>query len=104
MQSTSEPYANEEYTLPSTEVLLAGTLALMTGHVQASCGTQREAMVGKIVSNLATLSADPMLSPGFKTLLWSLRGRWLNQTPLDQLAPLPATERRLWHTSPAVVQ
>lgn len=104
MQSTSEPHTNEEYTLPSTEVLLAGTLALMTGHVQACCGTHREAMVGKIVSNLATLSADPMLSPGFKTLLWSLRGRWLNQTPADQLAPLPATERHLWHTSPEVVQ
>lgn len=104
MQSTAEPHTNEEYTLPGTEVLLAGTLALMTGHVQVCCSTHREAMVGKIVSNLATLSADPMLSPGFKTLLWSLRGRWLNQTPADPLAPLPATERHLWHMSPEVVQ
>lgn len=58
----------------------------------------------KIVSNLAMLLADPMLSPDFKTLLWSLRGRWLNQVPENGVAPLPATERDLWHTSPEVVQ
>lgn len=104
MPSTFEPHPNEEYTLPSTEVLLAATLALMTGHVQARCGTHREAIVWKIVSNLASLSADPMLSPGFKTLLWSLRARWLNQTPTDSLAPLPATERHLWHTGAEIVQ
>ena len=104
MPTTFNPHRDEEYTLPSAEVLLAGTLALMTGHVQACCGTHREAMVGKIVSNLATLSADPLLSPGFKTLLWSLRGRWLNQPVADALAPLPITERYLWHTSPEVVQ
>lgn len=104
MQTTSEPHTNEEYTLPTTEALLASTLALMTGHVQACCVTHREAMLGKIVSNLASLSADPMLSPGFKTLLWSLRGRWLNQPPTDSLTPLPAAERHLWHMSPEVVQ
>ena len=104
MQSNSEPHTNEEYTMPNTEVLLAGTLALMTGHVQACCGAHRDAMAVKIVSNLAMLSGDPLLSPGFKTLLWSLRGRWLNQAQTIALAPLPATERHRWHTSPEVVQ
>lgn len=104
MSSTSEPHANEEYALPSTEVLLAGTLALMTGHGQASCGTHREAIAGKIASNLATLSADPMLTPGFKTLMWSLRGRWLNQTPENALVQRSATNRSLWHTSHEGVQ
>ena len=95
---------DEEYLIPTAEALMASTMALMTGHVQTACPEHREAMVAKIVSNLTRLSADPLLSPGFQTLLWSLRGRWLNQAPADVLQPLPATERHLWHTSPEVVQ
>ena len=104
MPTPSEPHAHEEYTLPTAEVLLAGTLALMTGPVQACCVTHRDAMVKKIVINLATLSADPLLSPGFKTLLWSLRGRWLDQPKADALTPLPSTEPHLWHASPEALQ
>ena len=31
-------HPDEEYTLPPTEALLAGTLALMTGYAQAAAG------------------------------------------------------------------
>jgi hypothetical protein len=63
-------------------------------------------MAGKIVSNLTALAEDPLLSPGFKTLLWALRQRWQSQGQGQgaALAQLPATERSLWHHSPEVVQ
>jgi hypothetical protein len=104
MQTTPAPQHDEEYTMPCSEALLAGTMALMTGHVQACCGAHREAMAGKIVSNLTALAEDPMLSPDFKTLLWALRQRWQDQVPGTALAQLPACERSLWHASPEAVQ
>lgn len=99
-----KPQSTEEYTMPCAEALLAGTLALMTGHVQACCGAHREAMVAKIVSNLTALTEDPLLSPGFKTLLWSLRSRWLNQSQGNPMDQPPAAERGLWHSSPEALQ
>jgi hypothetical protein len=104
MQSSSPVHSNEEYTMPCAEALLAGTMALMTGHVQACCGAHRDAMACKIISNLTALAEDPMLSPGFKSLLWALRQRWQNQGRGDAPAQLPATDRSLWHTSPEAVQ
>ena len=105
MQTTTvTPHTNEEYTMPCAEALLAGTLALMTGHVQACCGAHREAMAGKIVSNLTALTEDTMLSPGFKTLLWALRSRWVDQGQGGAVAQLPSAERGLWHNSPEAVQ
>lgn len=104
MQSTPQAHLNEEYTMPCAEALLAGTMALMTGHVQACCGAHREAMVGKIVANLTALAEDPLLSPGFKTLLWALRQRWQTHGQGAPLAQLPAAERSLWHSSPEAVQ
>ena len=96
MHSTPALHHNEEYTMPSAEALLAGTLALMTGHVQASCCAHRELMAAKIVSNLSALAEAPVLSPAFKAMLQNLRLRWQNQGP--------ATERSLWHRSPDAVQ
>ena len=104
MQGTAQAHPNEEYTLPFAEALLAGTLALMTGLVPACCGAHREAMAGKIVANLTALAEDPLISPGFKTLLWALRQRWQNQGQGAALAQQPATERSLWHGSPEAVQ
>lgn len=95
---------DESYTLPSGEAMLAGTLALMTGHTQAGCRAHREAMAAKIVSNLNTLSQDPLLSPGFQALLWSLRQRWQRQSPEPALMQAAAVERGLWHSSPQAVQ
>jgi hypothetical protein len=104
MQSPPLIHTNEEYTMPCTEALLAGTMALMTGHVQACCGAHREAMEGKILSNLAALTEDPLLSPGFKTLLWTLHQRWKNQRQGAAIMQRPSTERNLWHSSPEAVQ
>lgn len=107
MQSTHATQENshiEEYTMPCSEAILAGTMALMTGHVQTCCSAHREAMAGKIVSNLAALAADPLLSPGFKTLLWSLCQRWQSHNQGAGLAHLAAGQRGVWHSSPETVQ
>jgi hypothetical protein len=104
MQSIPATHPNEEYTLPCAEALLAGTMALMTGHVQACCDAHRDAMARKIVSNLTALAEDPRLSPGFKTLLRALRQRWQSQWQGVGLAQWPAAERTLWHSSPEAVQ
>ncbi len=49
------PACDEEYSLPCAEALLAGTLTLMSGHMQACCDTHREAMGRKIIANLQLL-------------------------------------------------
>mgnify|MGYP007091142374 CR=1 FL=1 len=54
------PCADEEYTLPSVEALLAGTLALLTGYAQSApdCA-HRPLMARKVVSNLFFHAAPP---------------------------------------------
>ena len=87
----------ENYTLPCAEALLAGTLAVMTGHMQACCDGHRNLMVRKAVANLAQLSQHPLLSPDFKALLWQLRGRW------EQQLQAQARQAPMWHASPNTV-
>ncbi|MFP8835938.1 hypothetical protein ACLIJR_16880 [Hydrogenophaga sp. XSHU_21] len=87
-------HPDEEYTLPPTEALLAGTLALMTGCAQHSGPVrQRELMVGKVVSNLSELSCHPALSQPMRLMLGRLSARWLlelgGSVPSPGLAPLP---------------
>ena len=104
MSDTSAASTDEEYQMPCAEALLAGTLALMTGHVQACCDNHRELMAGKIVANLDQLSAHPLLSAAFRTMLWNLRTRWQLQCE-QQRAALPAqSDQRLWHSSPPGLQ
>lgn len=98
--------ADEEYTMPSVEALLAGTLALMTGYAQSAreC-PHRPLMAGKLVSNLLYLSAHPQLSPPMQTMLANLRTRW--QLELEHSADATAadiTPTPLWHPVPASVQ
>ncbi|MBD3892691.1 hypothetical protein [Hydrogenophaga sp.] len=71
------PYCEEEYTLPSVEALLAGTLALLTGYAQSApdCAN-RPLLARKLVSNLYFLAAHPLLSPPMRTMLGNLRTRW----------------------------
>jgi len=107
MNTDIEINANEEYSLPCAEALMAGTLALMTGHVQACCDGHREQMAQKIVTNLAALAQHPLLSAPFQTMLWNLRTRWqlkIEQQDASQLVQPNEQDQRLWHTGPVVVQ
>ncbi len=107
---------SEEYTMPCAEALMAGTLALMTGHGQACCDDHRALMANKIVENLFALAQHPLLSPPFKTMLWNLRTRWevrieaaADQRNAEHAAAHRALtpqelDPRLWHAGPASVQ
>jgi hypothetical protein len=101
--NTDIQMTNEEYQLPCAEALLAGTLALMTGHAQACCDDHRRLMARKIAVHLAQLAEHPILSPQFRAALWNLRTHW--QLLQEQKASQPAhSDQRLWHTRPASVQ
>lgn len=94
MITEASTHCDEEYALPPTEALLAGTLALMTGCAQHSGPVrQRELLVGKVVSNLTELSNHPALSAPMRLLLGRLSARWLLElgvaVPADGLSPLP---------------
>lgn len=113
---TGAPAIDEEYSLPCAEALLAGTLALMTGYVQACCDSHREAIGRKIVANLQNLSQLASLTPHFRTMLWNLQARWTQHcnppgqgtamSPLDEKDALNQAEQRraLWHTAPDAMQ
>lgn len=98
--------------LPPAEALLAGTLALMTGHAQACCEGQRALMAKKIIANLFMLSRHPAAPPNFKAIAANLHPLWVRvlQPGSDQPAQvlLPAdhldTHRVLWHTTPETLQ
>lgn len=102
--NTDTMTANEEYSLPCVEALLGGTLALMTGHVQACCDKQRGLMGLKIANNLSRLAEHPRLTPQFRTMLSNLRARWQQQ--LQQLGDIAPSEqdRRLWHRESSSIQ
>ena len=112
MNTDTELHEDEEHVMPCAEAMLAGTLALMTGHAQSACATQRHLMGGKIRSNLFFLSQHPGLSPSFRTVVHNMHRHWdallktgdgpVNKTALhtDDLLP----ERRLWHTTASLVQ
>ena len=101
----AETHSDEEYTLPSVEALMAGTLALLTGYAQSppDC-PHRSLMARKLVSNLFFLSGHPQLSAPMQTMLGNLRTRW--QLEVEKIMPLtaPETHRPLWHSAPEVVQ
>lgn len=105
--SEASAHCDEEYSLPCAEALLAGTLALMTGYVQACCDTHRDAMGRKISANLQMLADADGFTAHFRTVVWSLQGRWEQQCKARQdTAALVAAEQRrvLWHTAPEAVQ
>lgn len=98
--------ADEEYTLPSVEALLAGTLALMTGYAQSAreC-PHRPLMARKLVSNLFFLSGHPQLSVPMQTMVSNLRTRWqLEVENAADAAAAHAVPSPLWHAVPASVQ
>ena len=93
-----------EYTLPCVEALLAGTLALMTGHAQSDDAVHRRLMAKKIASNLFFLNQHPGLTEAFRTVLNRLQKSWQQ---FDAEADMPltsATPQGLWHPAPGSVQ
>ena len=110
-ESSDLPNASdEEYSLPCAEALLAGTLALMTGYVQACCDSHREAMGHKIVTNLQLLGQSDVFTPHFRTMLCNLQNRWVQQCGAGRAEPVAAAlsaaeqRRALWVPAPEVVQ
>lgn len=109
MSAPHDTHTDGEYEMPSAEAMLAGTLALMTGHAQSACARQRSLLSKKIVSNLFFLSQHPTLSPHFKVVAERMRPHW---TVLSQAfdpttsAPQPASAapQPLWHAAAARVQ
>lgn len=99
------PCDDEEYTLPSVEALMAGTLALLTGYAQSApdCA-HRPLMAKKLVSNLLFLSGHPQLSAPMQTMLGNLRTRWQLEVEKDLSAQHASAPRALWHGAPETVQ
>ena len=94
-------HTDEEWVLPSSEALLAGTLALMTGCAQHSGPhAQRELMAGKVVANLTELARHPDLSPTLRQLLSRLSERWLMELRSDA----PASPWAVSMPAPSTVQ
>jgi hypothetical protein len=60
----------------SAEALLAGTLALMTGHAEATDAGERRLMAQRISGNLLQLAEHPLLSPHFRMALSALMAHW----------------------------
>ena len=104
MNTDIQPAADEEYRMPCAEALLACTMALMTGHVQACCDNHRTLMAQKVASNLAQLAAHLLLSAEFRAMLWNLRTRWQLQLEQSRGQAPAQRDERLWHTTPASVQ
>lgn len=67
----------EEFLLPATEAILAGTLALMTGFAQSEpqAGV-RQRMALKLVHNLQLLTERSDLSASMRTVLNRLEQQW----------------------------
>ena len=123
--------ADEEYVMPCAEALMAGTLALMTGHARCGCDQHRDMMARKAVMNLHTLSAHPSISQGLRAVAKKVREQWLELIQSGQVQamnaettaapPITSTDslrgpqhrntlssaeqsRALWHTTPKVMQ
>lgn len=116
---------DDEHTMPCAEAILAGTLALMTGHARCGCAQHRDMMASKAAANLALLAQHPLMSEGFRTVTFKLHAQWVeliqaervsqNQpahNPIQSAADAAARthlsraeqSRALWHTTPEVIQ
>ncbi len=89
------------------EAAIAGTLALMTCHVQCVDAQSRDELAQHVLSNLAKLSAHPQLSVNFKSMLLGLHMRWQiqlqNQAERSQFAQ-PHGDTRAWLPTPTCMQ
>lgn len=93
--------APEEYELPAVEAVLAGTLALMTGHAESACAQQRRRLNARVVDNLALLADHPQLTTPFRCAVAKLRCHW--QILLED-GPDAAAGQPLRHEAPVRIQ
>lgn len=87
-QQTHAPQADdsvEEFVMPCAEALMAGTLALMTGHARCSCAQHRDMMAKKAASNLCILAQHPHISDGLRTVAQKLHEQWVEVIQADRL-------------------
>jgi hypothetical protein len=100
--------ALETHVLPCAEAVLAGTLALMTGHAQCGCKNQKRMMASKISANLAGIDSLTGLSPNFKIVMQRLQAHWERLAATEYSAALHAdgmpTDSPAAHAPPALVQ
>lgn len=113
MNTDIQPTDDDEYVMPCAEAMLAGTLALMTGHAESACARQRTLMAQKIRSNLFFLGRHPGLTPNFRTVVHRMHGHWDTLVTGCMAAARPGVatdpadllrEQRLWHATAARVQ
>ncbi|WP_341909916.1 hypothetical protein [Polaromonas sp. YR568] len=111
MNETELP-ETDEFVMPCAEAMLAGTLALMTGHAQSRCVNQRTLMGRKVLSNLFSLGQHPRLSPNFRVVVQRMHQHWDVLINAQEQAEAPTLlnvddllpERRLWHPTASTVQ
>ena len=122
---------DDEYTMPCAQAMVAGTLALMTGHARCGCAQHRDMMGSKAAYNLGQLAQHPAMSEGFREVAFKLHTQWVELVHAERIrqhqpahlpaqAPLQAAadrthlstaemcraemSRALWHTTPEVIQ
>lgn len=98
---------DDEYVMAAADAMLAGTLALLTGHAQCTCAGQRGLMARKIRSNLLELAQHPALPAPFRLVVQRLHGHWNGIVQQAESAPrteqtleIDLPETRLWHAAP----
>ncbi len=86
------------YDMPCAEAMLAGTLALMTGHAENRCPQHRALMAKKVVSNLFFLASHPALSENFRTVAGRIHRHWANLVAAQGVAVTDQAEpqARVW--------
>ncbi len=116
-----------EFVMPCAEALLAGTLALMTGHARCGCAQHRDMMARKAAVNLHTLSGHPHISDSLRTVAKKLYQQWVEIIQTDLVKSMSAAvqavpsaadheaftreqlgkalhHRANWHTTPETIQ
>ena len=125
--STCPEDGEVEYVMPCAEALMAGTLALMTGHARCGCAQHRDMMARKAAVNLHSLSQHPHISDALRSVAQKLYEQWVEVIQADLMrsmgvavqvaVPTPNQDassrteqdkalhhRANWHTTPETIQ
>jgi hypothetical protein len=76
MNLTAQPQDDDGIEMPCAEAMLAGTLALMTGHAESRCAQHKALMARKVVSNLFFLANHPALNANFRIVMGRMHQHW----------------------------